>query len=279
MENRPTGKTRTRLIGRRGRGLVLRGPARRGFTLVELLVVLCVTILLTSLLLPALGGLRDHANRVLSGSNMRQVGMGVMMYATDNSRRLPYSALVRAGEPRLLQEMMALRIGSDFDVAVPDEKIKPVPLGFRGWEGIGLLYGFAYINAADAFYSPGHRGEHTVERYADDFRDGRATIYGNFHYRGDLDFRREDLRPLTFERDGDLVFLTDGMRTQADLNHDSGFNVFRGDGTIAWIADTGHKVQNLLPEGPLSSQDDAELYFDVWDLIDGGSDTDGGDGL
>jgi prepilin-type N-terminal cleavage/methylation domain-containing protein len=67
----------------------IRRPSR-GFTLVELLVVIGIVALLVALLLPALSKARHAAAGVVCQSNMRQVGLGLLLYAHDNGQYLPY---------------------------------------------------------------------------------------------------------------------------------------------------------------------------------------------
>jgi prepilin-type N-terminal cleavage/methylation domain-containing protein len=82
--------------------------ARSGFTLVELLVVLAIVSILAAILLPVIGRVRDRARATSCLSNMRQIGMGLMMYLSDKSEHFPpyivgqYAQLgLGQGEPAL----------------------------------------------------------------------------------------------------------------------------------------------------------------------------------
>lgn len=67
----------------------LSSACRRGFTLIELLVVAAIIALLISILLPSLQAARQQARATVCGSNLRQVGLAVHLYANGARGLIP----------------------------------------------------------------------------------------------------------------------------------------------------------------------------------------------
>ena len=56
---------------------------RRGFTLIELLVVIAIIAILAAILFPVFARAREKARQASCSSNLKQIALGVLMYAQD----------------------------------------------------------------------------------------------------------------------------------------------------------------------------------------------------
>lgn len=223
-------------------------PHRAGFSLIELLVVLSVTVMMTGLLLPAMSQLRESAHKIVCASNERQMGQAIFMYAHGNKDALPKSTAL-TGKNNIPQELMRTYIGET-----------------RRWDGLGVLYEFRYCGAIGCFYCPSHLGDHTFERYYNDWLEPTVNdIYSNYHYSGDRDWKSNILRNLY--SDSEQALVTDGLRTTSDINHGTGMNILYADGSVRWLEGVEDIIE-ILPDGQISAREQTRKYIGLWDLVE-----------
>ncbi len=195
----------------------------RGFTLVDVLVSIAVIALLIGILLPSLKMVHETSQRVVCASNLRQVGLGLHMYASDNDAWLPYSSFASGNGDYWNTDPLYLRVDA-----------RPRGYDRMLWDGLGVMFEQSYLNDGRIFYCPSHTGEHTFEAYKAQFEGADGEIIANFQYRGEgPDLSGRPQQRLDFiENNASLV--SDGFREVADINHEQGMNVLRAGMSVDW---------------------------------------------
>lgn len=96
----------------------------RGFTLIEILVVVAIIALLISILLPSLRTAREEAKAVACQSGLKQIMLGLHMYQTDYSGSLPPSVWSETDWYLAKKDLWFYKLGTKY---LPNPKIWVCP--------------------------------------------------------------------------------------------------------------------------------------------------------
>lgn len=218
------------------------------------MVSIAVIMVLISLMMPAMWKATETAHRVVCSSNVRQIGIAMLMYADSNKDYIPPTTFYHPSRNRA-QQMLIIRLSrvssSDFSLET------------GGWDGLGVLYYGEYLDNAACFYCPSHDGAHPLSEYDDKFGEEPAIVVGNYQYRGAGPGGQRHLGKIEPRR---TALIADGMRLRSDYNHDVGSNVMRADLSVTWFRDYGGKILSRLPRDEAGAR--SSVVMDAWDLID-----------
>lgn len=224
-------------------------PVRPGFTLIDILVSMAVIVVLISIMLPSLSSVKETAHQVVCRSNVRQMGFAFDLYAEANKGYIPSTATITNLQDLSDQrtfDTMTLRFGPGtiYTMSAPR------------WDGLGRFYEGEYLHVPKVFYCPSHRGGNRYVDYAESWNTVDEEVVANFQYRGrgpTGPFNPGSLNPprmsnVLAQIRPTAALVADGLRTQADFNHEIGANVLRADLSVYWFSDSSRSVMASLPK-------------------------------
>jgi prepilin-type N-terminal cleavage/methylation domain-containing protein len=138
-----------------------RPPQRRAFTLIELLVVIAIIAILAAMLLPALSAAKGKAKLSQCQSNMHQVYVGAIMYATDQGDWFPIWLDGTSHPKNVINAAQYTRYvvqdGPAINTLVPqgiDSSNNPHTGGQWEFQNLGFLYNAKLIGDGKVLYCP-----------------------------------------------------------------------------------------------------------------------------
>lgn len=195
---------------------------RKGFTLVELLVVISIIAVLLSILMPSLRKAKEQAKKVVCMSNLKQMGLGHLLYAEDwngwqiyvggDDTVIPntnwYGQLFPKYIPSPKSFECSTSLSDSVDSRWVDRKVIDGP-------HVNIGYGYAYQNPTNGF-------QYLPDKLLDIVRPAEkillADSYGNELFLGMY------------------AYAVTGAGTLRTLSgrHNNGANVLHFDGHVGW---------------------------------------------
>jgi len=146
----------------------------KGFTLVELLVVVSIIAILLAVLMPAMSKAREIAKRTICSSQIKQIGVGMAAYAMGFDDKMPWSGGIKNDVPddsvdeSSLHPFTVYRCGHPGKSGNDDvyqDKSTACACGAIGTYGkpiamrLGCLFAGKFIQDGKVFYCPSAQGE------------------------------------------------------------------------------------------------------------------------
>jgi prepilin-type N-terminal cleavage/methylation domain-containing protein len=238
---------------------------RRGFTLVELLVVIGIIALLVAILLPVVNRSREMARRAECLSNLRQVHLGFLLYAADNHDQVPLG--YRTASKQFNSMMFSTTAGNR-------------------WVLFGVLYSAHYLDDPKILFCPSENNP----KFDFDTQQNpvpppdvlpSANVQSGYGSRPEQQIPDDLANPpaalspfamprLTRFRNKAIFADLTSSATRVATRHIKGINVLYGNGSARWVAlkafnqpATQWPEPGFPPNADFNSTQDA-----IWDALD-----------
>lgn len=227
---------------------------QRAFTLIELLVVIAIIAILLSVLVPSLRTVKESAKRVTCGSNMRGLGIAVLMYADEEKDRLP----PMANDPGHGQARTANHYSRFWYIA--NGAVPEVNSQNGIFWNLGVLWQTGKLENGELFFCTS-RLVSEIYRYpyyaVPQFPTAKATGSGsNTAVRVSYSYNPECVgnttvadREMKYTRKSKLqstaVLLADNINS-AGPPHAEGWNIAKGDGSVSYFKN--HELSDMIEE-------------------------------
>jgi prepilin-type N-terminal cleavage/methylation domain-containing protein len=231
------------------------GSHKKAFTLIELLVVMAVISLLIAVMVPALQSVRHQARRIHCGTNLKNIGVGLIAFANQNDDSLP--------QPQYSIGTSPIRAYSCYEASNPQTPLQLAVLHNGGYIGDNakILYCPSSPSDYDSYTANGSWGTCFVDNSI-----RAAYLYAPFGKEKDaIGLPMISSRPRLSELEQTSPIVTDKIDTWDNIAHQSskmvrGINTLFVDGGVKFCNEAGVMDYNLWhpfgansPQGPGSS--------------------------